>query len=83
MGDTKDSAAYKFPILDLAEIDDQHFKVYMSKSMKNAIKRYARREGISDSEAGRRMFLLAFKDSSVFGGYQEINSLHSALVDHR
>ena len=83
MGNTKDSAAHKVPILDLAENDDQHFKTYMSKSMKKAIHRFAVREGMTDSEAGRYMFKLAFEHPSVFGGYEEINSLRSPLVEHR
>ncbi len=83
MNNTKDSAAHKVPILDLAENDDQHFKTYMSKSMKKAIHRYATREGMTDSEAGRHLFKIAFQDPSVYGGYEEINSLRSPLVEHR
>ncbi|AHG24471.1 hypothetical protein PBI_DAMIEN_80 [Mycobacterium phage Damien] len=83
MADTKDSAAHKLPLLDLAENDDQHFKTYMSRSMKKAIQRFARREGMTDSEAGRYMFKLAFEHPSVYGGYEEINSLRAPLTESR
>lgn len=83
MGETKDSAAHKIPTLDLGENEDQHYKTYMSKSMKKAIQRFARREGMTDSEAGRYMFKLAFEHPSVYGGYEEIISLRSPLTEQR
>jgi hypothetical protein len=49
MGEAKDSAAHKIPTLDLGENEDQHYKTYMSKSMKKAIQRFARRDPMSGS----------------------------------
>lgn len=63
------------PQIDVAENNDQQYKIYMSKSMKHTIKAFARREGMTDSEAGRALMLRAFNDPGVFGGYDLINSL--------
>ena len=58
------------PIVDLTENRDAHFKIYTEPSLRRAIHAYARREGLTDSEAGRQLLLIAFCDKNVFGGYK-------------
>lgn len=72
MANNKDQP--ELPEIDMSELDDQHFKTYMSKSMKAAVRRFARREGLTDSEAGRVLILVAFQSPGVFGGYRPINT---------
>lgn len=69
----------KLPVIDFGENDDQHFKTYLSKSLKDAIQKFAAREGLKDSEAGRILFLIALENPLVFGGYEATNSSRSLV----
>jgi hypothetical protein len=60
----------KLPLIDLNELDDQHHKAYLSKSLKEAVRRYAREQGVTESEATRRLLLEALKSTYVYGGYR-------------
>jgi hypothetical protein len=58
------------PVIDLSENRVAHNKVYTEPSLRKAVHAYARREGLTDSEAGRQLWLIAFCDKNVFGGYK-------------
>ena len=58
------------PVIDLTENRDAHYKIYLEPSLRKAIHAYARLEGLTDSEAGRQLFLIAFCDKNVYGGYK-------------
>jgi hypothetical protein len=58
------------PTIDLSENRVAHNKTYTEPSLRKAIQAYARREGLTDSEAGRQLWLIAFCDKNVFGGYK-------------
>lgn len=60
------------PVIDVSELDDQHYKTYMSKSLKTAIKRLAVHQHISESELGRRFFMEGLK--THYGELKLINS---------
>ena len=60
----------KVPAIGITELRDQHAKVYCERSVINAIKEYQHREGLASfSEAGRALWLIAFENKKVFGGY--------------
>ena len=58
------------PVVDVSENRDAHNKTYTEPSLRKAIQAYARREGLTDSEAGRQLWLIAFCDKNVYGGYK-------------
>lgn len=58
------------PVIDLTETRNSNNKTYTEPSLRKAIHAYARREGLTDSEAGRQLWLIAFCDKNVFGGYK-------------
>lgn len=58
------------PVIDLTENRVAHNKTYTEPSLRKAIQAYARREGLTDSEAGRQLWLIAFCDKNVYGGYK-------------
>ena len=60
----------QMPVIDLEENRIAHNKTYTEPSLRKAIQEYARREGLTDSEAGRQLWLIAFCDKNVFGGYK-------------
>jgi hypothetical protein len=62
--------AEEMPVVDLSENRTAHNKTYTEPSLRKAIHAYARREGLTDSEAGRQLWLIAFCDKNVFGGYK-------------
>lgn len=68
--DSGEDSQDSMPVIDYEELRDEHAKAYVERSVKRAAQRFARREGISDSEAIRFLILRGLEHPSVFGGYR-------------